>query len=146
VTSIEDITSTPADAVPQPSAGIVRCGLALSFAWFSVRALGVNRALRLTQRLTRRPANCSPIAGDAQARLARRVAWIAAFYPGRALCLEQSIALYAVLRSMGYDARFRVGVRPYGFAAHAWVELGGAPIDEHPELMREMVPLPEWPL
>jgi hypothetical protein len=146
VTVIHDIASSGRSA-PSAPAGIARCSLALSLAWCSLRTLGLNRTLRVIHRLTCRTADRpSAIASEPAAQLASRLAWIAAFYPGRALCLEQSVALYAVLRSIGHDARFRIGVRPYGFVAHAWVESGGLPIDEHPELLREMVPLPDWPL
>jgi hypothetical protein len=54
----------------------------------------------------------------------------AAFIPGRALCLEQSLALYVCLRRAGVAVGLRLGVQPYPFAAHAWVEYKGEPVGE----------------
>jgi hypothetical protein len=67
----------------------------------------------------------------------------AAFYPGRALCLEQSIALLGSLRWAGVDARLRLGAQPYPFKAHAWVEYDGRPLHEDEESLTSFVPLPE---
>ena len=53
-----------------------------------------------------------------------------ALYPGRALCLEQSLALYYLLRRRGVPVRYCQGVQPYPFEAHAWVEYGGTPIND----------------
>lgn len=61
------------------------------------------------------------------------VAMAGALYPGRALCLEQSLTLYFLLRKAGVDARFVMGVQPYPFAAHAWVEYNGIPLTDVPE-------------
>jgi hypothetical protein len=75
-------------------------------------------------------------------RVADRVAVIAAFFPGRALCLEQSLALYWLLRRRGVSARLRVGVHPAPFTAHAWIEYDGAPVNEDDDRIRELLPLP----
>jgi hypothetical protein len=76
--------------------------------------------------------------------VARRVATAAAFYPGRALCLEQSMALYYCLLRLGIRASFRIGVQPVGFAAHAWVEYRGIPILES-EIVHTVHAFPELP-
>lgn len=51
--------------------------------------------------------------------------------PG-ANCLPRSLAIYASLRRAGLPAVFCAGVRRAGSSieSHAWVELGGAPIDD----------------
>jgi Uncharacterised nucleotidyltransferase/Transglutaminase-like superfamily len=52
--------------------------------------------------------------------------------PG-ANCLPRSLAIYAALRRAGLPAVFCAGVRRAtggGIDSHAWVELGGAPIDD----------------
>ena len=66
----------------------------------------------------------------------------ALFYPGRARCLEQSLALYVLLRRRGVPAELKLGVQPYPFNAHAWVELNGSPLNERLETVRQFVPLP----
>jgi hypothetical protein len=45
-------------------------------------------------------------------------------------CLRESLALYYVLRSLGYPVRIHVGVRKDGssLAAHSWVTLYGKPV------------------
>jgi Transglutaminase-like superfamily/Coenzyme PQQ synthesis protein D (PqqD) len=48
-----------------------------------------------------------------------------AFYPGRARCLEQSLALYCLCRRRAIAVRYCQGVRLFPFEAHAWVEYRG---------------------
>jgi hypothetical protein len=58
----------------------------------------------------------------------------AAFYPGRALCLERSLTLFYFARLAGVPVTYHHGVQPLPFAAHAWVEYDGHVIndtDEH---------------
>lgn len=74
-----------------------------------------------------------------------RVAAAAAFFPGRALCLERSLALFVLLRCMGTEATLRLGVRAYPFAAHAWIEHGGEPVNENRETLAAYAPFPELP-
>jgi transglutaminase-like putative cysteine protease len=75
--------------------------------------------------------------------IARAVAAAGAFYPGRALCLEQSLVLYWCLRRRGVEAELRIGVQPRPFAAHAWVEYRGAPVNDYPEHLASYVPFSE---
>lgn len=85
----------------------------------------------------------SPPAGPAVSeKLAKRIAMVGAFLPGRYRCLEQSLALLYCLRRCGVNAELRVGVQPYGFTAHAWVEVDGRPINEPWELVRKLVVFP----
>lgn len=76
-------------------------------------------------------------------QVARAVATAAAFFPGRAICLEQSVALHVLLRRSGHPAALRVGVQPYPFRAHAWVELDGVPVYENADQLVKFVPFPE---
>lgn len=76
-------------------------------------------------------------------RTAYRVAVAAAFFPGRAVCLEQSLALYVLLRRRGVPAELRLGVQVYPFYAHAWVELDGEPVNEDAERVQKFRALPE---
>lgn len=69
--------------------------------------------------------------------LTRRVRMAAACFPKNPTCLPQSIAIIVLLRRMGFLPTLRIGVYPYPFGAHAWVECGGLPVNETPEsLMR----------
>ncbi len=73
---------------------------------------------------------------------ARAVAIAGAFFPGRAVCLEQSLALYLVLRRLGHESTLRIGVQPYPFLAHAWVEHRGVPVLEDEETVARFVAFP----
>lgn len=62
-------------------------------------------------------------------QMRRAAAWL----PVKTFCLQQSVALVTLLRRAGVPARLGLGARPYPFVAHAWVEAGGAPVNEHDE-------------
>ena len=72
----------------------------------------------------------------------RNVALVAALYPGRARCLEQSLALYWLLRRRGVPVDFAIGAQPYPFAAHAWVTYNGKPVNDLDEHVAWYLPLP----
>jgi hypothetical protein len=63
----------------------------------------------------------------------RRVRAAAAIYPWRTACLEQSLTGIVILRLLGVDAGLRLGIHPYPFSAHAWVESDGTPLNELPD-------------
>jgi hypothetical protein len=70
---------------------------------------------------------------------ARAVITAAVFYPRRAMCLEQSLALFALLRRRGIDAEIRFGIQTLPFSAHAWVEVDGAPVNEKHDQIEQLV-------
>jgi hypothetical protein len=72
----------------------------------------------------------------------RAVAMAGALYPGRALCLEQSLVLYYFLRRQGVAVKHCHGVIPRPFQAHAWIEYQGEVINDVPEHARQFVRLP----
>jgi hypothetical protein len=51
---------------------------------------------------------------------------------GRPSCLEESLVLWYLLQSQNIPARLRIGVQKVAekFAAHAWVEFEGTPLNE----------------
>jgi hypothetical protein len=107
----------------------------------SLKLLGFRRSIAITKRIAARFSTAER-AGSAE-EAARTVAMAAALFPGRAVCLEQSIALYLVLRRRGFPAQLRIGVQPYPFRAHAWVELDQRPIFENEDTVQKFVPFPE---
>lgn len=52
--------------------------------------------------------------------------------PWASSCLTRSLVLYAMLRQHGHRPRLHVGVEgdARAFAAHAWVTLGGHPVEQ----------------
>jgi transglutaminase-like putative cysteine protease len=117
------------------------CGVQLVVVRAALRFLGYATTVRAIHRIA---SHVDADVGDAPhvSEIARRVATAAAFFPGRALCLEQSVALYYNLRRLGIPARLRLGVQPRPFAAHAWVEFRGQPVNERDQL-KQFLPLPD---
>lgn len=115
--------------------------LQLGVTRFAVRRVGFARTLRAIRSLstTRRARRITQQEAN---RVAEEIARAAAFYPGRARCLEQSLVLYFCLRRRGVAAELRIGVQPYGFRAHSWVEYEGVPVNENGEVVRAVVPFP----
>lgn len=121
---------------------IVACLILLALVDASLRAFGLRRTVRAMRRLagTRQGAVRPGLITDA----AHAVATAAAFYPRRALCLEQSLVLYWALRRRGVEAQLRVGVQPFPFTAHAWVEHNGHPINEQEDFVTQLAPFPSF--
>ena len=115
---------------------VVTCFALLSMAKAGLAFAGFGKTLRwIESTVERRPSrtDCAAEAVD----IAERVARAAAFFPGRALCLEQSLVLHYVLRRAGIQSVLRLGVMGRPFGAHAWVEHAGAPLNESPERTRQ---------
>jgi hypothetical protein len=74
-------------------------------------------------------------------KVARQVSAAAALYPGRALCLEQSLVLHRALMRRGVASRIRFGVQPYPFGGHAWVEYRGRAVNENAQRISQLTPL-----
>lgn len=123
-----------------PSIG--RCALALLAVRARLKLRGFGPTVAWARRLGSRAAGAG-LAPDQVERTAYHVAVAAAFFPGRAVCLEQSLALYLLLRRRGVPAELRLGVQVYPFYAHAWVELHGEPVNEDRETVETFRALPE---
>jgi hypothetical protein len=121
---------------------LVACAIALLAIRVALRTVGLRRTMDAARSLA---AGTCPRPESASALIdatVERVATAAAFFPGRALCLEQSLALYYHLRRRGISAELRLGVRHTPFAAHAWVEYRGEPLHEQRDFINQFVPLP----
>jgi hypothetical protein len=99
--------------------------------------LGFPRALRLIERLVGGNASSTEASAEWIDAVARGVVAAAVFCPGRVECLEQSMALYFLLRRHGVAAELRFGMRTMPFAAHAWVMHGGVPVNEELEQLQQ---------
>lgn len=119
------------------------CILLLTEIKLRLAMTGYHRTLEgLRRRVDQVPISQSPSLSGVRS-VEYRLARAGALYPGRALCLEQSLALFGLLRLQGVDVRFRLGVRPHPFAAHAWVEYQGHPINDVSEHIRLFSPFPD---
>jgi hypothetical protein len=133
------------DPTPPRTPGALRSGLLLLGIRLHLKARGFGRSIALARRLGGGRSAAADTPGDLVEGTARSVATAAAFFPGRAICLEQSLTLYVLLRRRGVPAQLRLGVQPYPFNAHAWVELAGQPVNEDPEAVARFLPMPEIP-
>jgi hypothetical protein len=120
---------------------VLRCGLLLLAVKLALRMWGFGRTWRWVERRARRIAVRDDVAPADLAATEYRVALVAALWPGRALCLEQSLVLYYVLRRAGVPAEFHLGVQPHPFLGHAWVEHHGVPVNDFPEHVAQLQPL-----
>lgn len=119
------------------------CALVLIAVHVSLRSFGLRRTLAVANRV---PALRHASGGDPllnSTSTATAVAGVAALFPGRARCLEQSLTLMIVLRLDAIPARFKMGAQALPFFAHAWVEVLGQPINSERELLANLVPFPD---
>jgi transglutaminase superfamily protein len=99
--------------------------------------LGFPRTFRILERRALR------VVGDVEPDLqtmetaARTVLAAAVMIPGRIECLEQSLALWYLLRCRGVGVEIVFGMRQYPFGAHAWVSYRGEPLNEDREALRQ---------
>lgn len=111
--------------------------LGLFFFWFILR-------LRSAESLgvpSRSPASDSFTDGalSEARRLHRLVELASRLYPRAMTCLPRALVLRWMLARRGTPADLQVGVQKSdlsGIQAHAWVELGGQPVGESPELLK----------
>jgi hypothetical protein len=125
-------------------AAVVGCGILLAAIKAALATAGLGRTLTAIEKITDKrpsPGRSEQFTVD---KAAQAVAMAAALYPGRALCLEQSLTLYLGLRWSGVPVALRFGVQPHPFVAHAWLEHCGEPIHEDEEHLRCFLPLPQY--
>jgi len=128
----------------------VGCAFTLLWIRLSLRLRGLAWTVRTSRALGVKSetqfASSAEISSVVLDEIARRVAVAGAYFPGRARCLEQSLTLQHVLRKRGIAAELCLGVQPYGFAAHAWVEYRGRPLNESGEMVRSLSRMPPLPV
>jgi hypothetical protein len=108
-----------------------------------LRVLGLGRTLRWIRR-REAPAPTTTLALNTFVTACEySVAMAAALYPGRAMCLERSLALLYLARRAGVPVTYHHGVQPLPFAAHAWVEYESRVINDANEHVNEFLRLPQ---
>lgn len=121
--------------------GVFRCLVVVAAADIALRTLGFARTLKLARGLARPAA--APMTDEVMQATLNNIITATAFYPGRSHCLEQAVAAFVLLRRRGVPAHIRLGVQPYPFYAHAWIELNGAPLTESSENVARFALLPD---
>jgi hypothetical protein len=112
---------------------VIRSSAMLPAVWMALRLLPIRRLL-----LILRPATMPiPSPGDADPIIkarstARLVGGAASFSPFPSTCLSKSLVLWSLLLRTGTNAEIRIGVLKDrdDFAAHAWVEVDGTPVND----------------
>jgi hypothetical protein len=136
-------------ALSKSSAARVRVPCLLRCAWSLVRIkaslalLGFERTVGWIARSACEASQSNPATAEIVKRAERAVALAGAFYPGRARCLEQSLALYHLLRRQGIPVRYCQGVQCHPFQAHAWVEFHGEVVNDVPEHVANFCRFPD---
>jgi hypothetical protein len=120
-----------AEAAPvgRPRPGWGRGGLALCVliaACLIVRYSSFRTQLGLVR--TARRVGRRPVAADAAAATVAAVDWAVRRYPGRAACLEQSLAAVLLAAAAGRRLDWCLGALADPYRFHAWVEAGGRPV------------------
>jgi hypothetical protein len=136
--------STEIRSAPVRPPSLWLCGLLIGVTKLGLKTVGFRRIIGWIDSRTA-PSPIVDLPADAAVHIERAVAMAAAFYPGRAMCLEQSIVLYYCLRRRGVAAAFRIGIQSYPFAAHAWVEYRDRPLNDVEEHVKWFAPFPHLP-
>ena len=108
----------------------------------ALRLLGFTRTTRLLRGSAGSTTARAEVGAESQAmavRLGQLVSIASRHGPYAATCLRQSLALSWLLRRRGLPAEVRVGVGKNDgrVLAHAWVELEGKVINDHPAIAAE---------
>lgn len=110
----------------------------------ALRVWGMRRVCRLLLRISPSiPADRSSAPADKEsASLVRMVDIAATHGVVRASCLLRSLAIWWWLRWRGVESQLRIGVNRQGaeLRAHAWVEAGGALINDNPRVVQGFAP------
>jgi hypothetical protein len=134
-------SSTASNEIRVPS--VLQSEVMIAALKLSLKVWGYKRTIEWIKRRVEQV----PVRADVDPTAVKAAEWwvamAAAFYPGRAECLERSLVLYYVLRTQGVAVRYCHGVQPSPLTAHAWIEYDGNVINDVPERVREFSKLPE---
>ncbi len=121
--------------------GVLRCLLLLLICDVALRVFGYARTLRAARVLAGE--RTAQVSEELIQQTLHNILVATAFYPGRSKCLEQAMTGFVLLRRRGAPVDMRLGVQPYPFYAHAWLELDGVPVTESPEVVATFALLPD---
>jgi Transglutaminase-like superfamily len=122
---------------------VITCGSMIFALKMALRAYGFGRVVEWIGRRVESISATAWLEADVVRAAEHAVAMAGALYPGRALCLEQSLVLYYVLRRRGVLVTYCHGVQPRPFEAHAWIEYRGEAINDVPEHVKRFARLPD---
>lgn len=145
-TPCQVVAPTTVDAEPLPPqpirpAAMVGVGRAVLSAWHDVRSrpLGAILARRLSKNAFSEPAGTAREPKVAEFRTIRPL------IPVPRVCLHDCLALLDWLGPERRQAQLVFGVSAYPFAAHCWVQVDGAVLDDHPDSPSRFQPILHFP-
>jgi hypothetical protein len=116
------------------------CVMRLTIISLSLRLFGLERTWRMAHGINSvKPAR---LPADRVRQICRTVVLAASLCPWPSRCLDQSLVLLWLLRRAGADAQLRFGVLQFPFYAHAWIEVDGVAVTDHPDTLRLYRPFP----
>jgi hypothetical protein len=134
-------SSTASNEIRVPS--VLQSGIMIAALKLSLKVRGYKRTIEWIKRRVERV----PVRTDVPPTVVKAAEWwvamAAAFYPGRAQCLERSLVLYCILRRQGVPVKYCHGVQPWPLISHAWVEYRGEVVNDVPERVNEFSRLPD---
>ncbi|UQA91527.1 lasso peptide biosynthesis B2 protein [Streptomyces halobius] len=111
---------------PLPDRFVAVAALALATALVHTAPLRATLAVaRIAKRCTRRPATATEAGRVVAAR-----DWASRFFPGRAACLEMSLAAFLASTLHGKAVDWCIGCRFAPCESHAWIEADTQPVGE----------------
>jgi hypothetical protein len=129
---------------PEPTPNRLAIELLLILSWFSFRLLGWSRTISLWQNWHRAIATIDSSQADRAIatvdRTVREAAAAKLFLP--MVCKERALVGYHLLRTFyGLPATLVIGIDPYPFQVHAWVECDGKVITDALEHCESFIPV-----
>lgn len=141
--------ASAADALGGPGTGIAGsmpgpCHGALVALWVAaalLRFLPIAVVVRVARTFRARSGNRRPVDPRQAAAVLEAVRRAAAWYPGRAACLETSLAAALLCWAHRRPVVWNLGVRYDPHECHAWISVGGCPVGEPGERDRVLHPV-----
>jgi hypothetical protein len=140
---VRSLLQTAPGCRPFRMPSVLGCGLMILALKAALRVCGFGRTLRFMRRQVEHVGANDTLNIEVVRAAEHTVAMAGALYPGRALCLEQSLVLYYLLRRQGVAMKYCQGVQPHPFAAHAWVAYRGEVINDVAEHVKHFTLLPD---
>lgn len=125
---------TPARTLPERLTA-VGAFLVLVFVDVTIKLTGFHRFYRVLRGWP--TLGQPPARADAVREICTAVDRAATYYFKRAWCLQRSAAAVCLLRLRGFRAELAIGVQKIPFYAHAWAELDGRVVNDHPEVQKK---------
>ncbi len=135
---LRPIDITPATSLRE-KAGVFLALSTLAFLDVTMRIIGFHRFYRLLRSWP--TFGEPPKDSELIARICTAVDRASTFYFKQAWCLQRSVTAVFLLRLRGVEAELVIAVMRIPFLAHAWVEVAGRVVNDHPVVQQKFAVL-----